>query len=222
MRKALPEVMGHWSKLLEGMEASPMEFYAAVEAAIERREIPEATTVRIEWPEGGVMGAKREYLRVQRHEHVMDICGAPFGRGFFVSWWLGREQSPYGLLALIALLATTVLLIWIFGEIFGTFAGFLLALLALPVLLWFFVRYLADQLPMWDDALAAMPVFGFIYRRWIRPFTYYRVDTAQMFRTAVDAAVQEVVDEMVEAQGLRALTAAERKPVMRGFLEPTG
>ena len=34
-----------------------------------------------------IASAKREYLRMQRGKYAFDICAAPFGNGFFVSWW---------------------------------------------------------------------------------------------------------------------------------------
>jgi len=45
----------------------------------------------VEFHEGGALSAKREYLRVLRREHIFDICAAPYGNGFFISWWLGEE-----------------------------------------------------------------------------------------------------------------------------------
>src|SRR5262249_55616929 len=86
---AFPDnVLGHWSTMVEGLQASPLEFYSAVEAAVFRRAIPGAAMERIEYKEGGIFSALRTYLRVQRHRDVFDVCGAPFGNGFFFSSWL--------------------------------------------------------------------------------------------------------------------------------------
>src|SRR3989344_80720 len=90
-------VMSHWSNLIENLQASPLEFYGLVECAIRNRNIPEASTSRVDWQEGGLLSAKREYLRVSRGKNIFDVCGAPFGNGFFVSWWLGEPRpSPVG------------------------------------------------------------------------------------------------------------------------------
>lgn len=83
-------IFSNWYQLLEGVQASPREFYASIESALSARKIPSAETSRIDWHEGGILSAKREYLRVTRKPHIFDICGAPFGTGFFVSWWLGE------------------------------------------------------------------------------------------------------------------------------------
>ncbi len=86
-------IISHWYQLIEGLQASPMEFYTAVERAVEQRQIPDARRSRVDWREGGLLSAKREYLRVARKQYIFDICGAPFGNGFFVSWWLGEPEG---------------------------------------------------------------------------------------------------------------------------------
>jgi len=73
---------------MEGMHGSPKQLYAAINAAVERREIPDCKVSRVLWREGGLFTAKRIYLRAKRGEDLVDICGAPFGNGFFASSWL--------------------------------------------------------------------------------------------------------------------------------------
>lgn len=86
-------VISHWNHLYEGMQFSSQDFYGRVEAAIKAREIPDARFSRIELSEGGLFSSRRSYLRIHRKEHYFDICGAPFGRAFFVSWWLCNPPS---------------------------------------------------------------------------------------------------------------------------------
>ena len=99
-RRSASLTISHWDKLLEDMELSVQTFYAAVEEALSRRQIPRARVFRVDWREGAPFSARREYLRVVRNEFVFDICGAPFGTGFFVSWWLG--ELPAGCLSLLS------------------------------------------------------------------------------------------------------------------------
>lgn len=83
------EVISRWSTLIEGFQASPQVFYQSVQNAIEKRQIPDAKIERIQMKEGGIFSAKREYLGVScKKDFYFAICGAPFGTGFFVSWWL--------------------------------------------------------------------------------------------------------------------------------------
>lgn len=90
--------LAHWSTMIEGLEASPRNFYDRVEQALEAKAVPDLSVSRVHWKEGGVLSAKREYLQVKRFGHVYHICGAPFGNGFFVSSWLGELQGCFGIL----------------------------------------------------------------------------------------------------------------------------
>lgn len=92
-RTAPAVIRSHWYQLVDGLQASPRDFYGTLERAVRERSVPDASFARIEYPEGGPFSPRREYLRVQRREHTFDICGAPFGRGFFFSWWLGELPS---------------------------------------------------------------------------------------------------------------------------------
>jgi hypothetical protein len=62
-----------------------------------------------------------------------------------------------------------------------------------------------------------MPLIGRIYEWIFAPTTYYSIDTALMFQEAVHNAVFEVVDCMTAAKGVRALSEAERKPILKKF-----
>ena len=64
-----------------------------------------------------------------------------------------------------------------------------------------------------------MPLVGTIYERVFAPETYYALDTALMFQEAVHNAVLEVIDGMISAKGLRALSEVERKPILKVFAQ---
>jgi hypothetical protein len=160
------EILSHWYHLTEGLQCSSKAFYTAVEQAIGRRQLPNVHICRISHSEGGVFSAQREYLRVQRFEHIFDICAAPFGpSSFFVSWWLG-------------------------------------------------------ELP--GCALAEFPFLGQILTRLFKPMTYYRLDTALMFQESVREAVLEILDNVIKAKGLRAISETDRKPIMAGLFSRGG
>jgi hypothetical protein len=161
------EVISHWNTLIENFNTSPQLFYQEVSTAIEKRQIPHARMDRIEWKEGHLLSAKREYLRVYcNKDFYFAVCGAPFGTGFFVSWWL--LQPPEGCLFTM---------------------------------------------------LSSFPLLSAIARALVKPWTYYRIDTAMMFQTATHTAVLEVIDKITSSQGVRGLTENERKPVMREFFQ---
>ena len=195
-RKASPAmVFSYWHHLLENVQASPLEFYKALEGALQKRQIPDVKHSRVSWPEGGYFSARREYLRVRRNDLTFDICAAPYGTGFFVSWWLGSLRRW-----LYLVVAVLLLMVPGYGWMIlpKTLARTPLAAI-LALLLW------------------AIPIFGWLFLwRMSRP-TYYKIDTALMFQDAVHSSVLEVVDGMTSAKGVRALSELERKPILRGF-----
>ena len=166
MAEKVAEILSHWYHLTEGLRGSSQAFYAAVRQAIERRRLPDVRLSRVDHRQGGILSAKREYLRVRRKEHIFDICAAPFGPGgFFVSWWLG----------------------------------------VMP-----------------DSLLAQLPIIGWIVSRFLKPITYYKLDTALMFQESVHAAVLEILDGATKAKGLRALSEMDRKPILTGLFSRGG
>lgn len=161
------EVISHWNTLIENFQTSPQQFYKAVTDAINKRQIPNAKIDKISFNESHLLSAKREYLRIFcKKDFYFAVCGAPFGTGFFVSWWL--LEPPDGCLV----------------SLFSPF-----------------------------------PVLSAIARTLVKPWTYYRIDTAMMFQTATHTAVLEVIDSITVAKGIKGLTETERKPVMREFFQ---
>src|SRR5262245_30165198 len=99
------EILSHWSHLIGDLHGqSSQAFYAALEKRIDLQEIAGVDVGHVWLATGAAFAGSREYLRVRRHEYVFDLCAAPFGKGFFVSWWLVREPGCLSHLAAIPLL----------------------------------------------------------------------------------------------------------------------
>lgn len=79
------EVIHYWHELVPNFQTSPQDFYAAVEKSLQERKVPGLDSERVDFAEGGLLSAKREYLRLTRERLVFDICAAPFGTSFFFS-----------------------------------------------------------------------------------------------------------------------------------------
>ncbi len=91
MARKPERVISHWYNYVEGFSTSAMDFYAAVEAAVNARELPGVTLSRVEFKESGILSAKREYLRIQREKVAFDLGAAPYGgSAYFFSWWLAE------------------------------------------------------------------------------------------------------------------------------------
>lgn len=102
-------VTSHWSTLIENLSESPQKFYELIESAVTQRQLPEVTMERTCMKEAGPFSAEREYFSVTRKTSSFDICAAPYGNAFFVSWW--QSYSP----TLLQRLALAVSLIPVIG-----------------------------------------------------------------------------------------------------------
>jgi hypothetical protein len=92
MAKKAGKILAHWEQMIESSSATPLEFYNLVLQATARR----AASVSVSYVtcrEGGVMSARRVYLRVRRKRLMFQIGAAPFGNSLVVSWWL-IEAAP--------------------------------------------------------------------------------------------------------------------------------
>ena len=222
-------VISQWSQLIEHFQGSSQEFYKGFERAVVERAIPQTQWTRVEHKEGGLASGKREYLRTHRGKHAFDICAAPFGTGFFVSWWFTEPPLRFGFLYTLAFIvgvgiaANFAVAIGfgigaaLSGLAFGTILGGCFGALGIPILLWLLGNALRHGAIRGDSTVLAMPIIGWIYEKIFAPPTFYSMDTAMMFQQAVHNAVLEVVDCMTADNGIRALTEAERKPIMKRF-----
>lgn len=199
---------GRWHTFVDGFSCSAVEFYAAVETAVRARQIPGLSTERFLAKEGGAFSANREYLRIERERTAFDLCAAPFGGGFFFSWWRYRLPPPHPFLAL-------------FGVFFAVLVGGAIAMaamrnsclsvFAMPVgmLAVLVALGLAARQGLFgaEEDIVALPILGWFYERSFNPQTMYRQDTAAMFEHLVGLVVREEINKLLTQQGLRVLGA---------------
>ena len=213
-----PNVLGHWSTLVENFQASPQQFYDSLKTALARRQMPDvAGSTTVEHREGGLGSTKRQYVRIARRELRVDVCGAPFGTGFFFSWWTVGPGGLRGVIYLAVLFAALVFGGWAVIHKFHALLGIPMIIVGLPLVLLALGALVRWRILGPEHAVLAMPFLGPLYGRIFLPETYFNLDTASMFQTAVHAAVLEVVDAMTKERGLRALSDEQRKPQMREF-----
>jgi hypothetical protein len=87
-----PTITDHKYQLFELTQLSTMDFYKNVEGILSELRIAELKWFRITHAEGGgILSARREYLRVMYKGLGYTICGSGFGTSFFISW---REDEP--------------------------------------------------------------------------------------------------------------------------------
>jgi hypothetical protein len=204
-KDSVGNVISHWSKLLEGFQYSPQEFYEQLQKAIEQREMPKASVSRVSHPEGGMGSGYREYFRLERAEHTVDVCAAPFGSGFFVSEWLSAPLKVNALAVVVMAICVAVLSASFTADASQKLVGLI------GDNLWVLRQTLVV-------AIAILGWVGIIQPLYYPPRpTFYRIDTGLMFQKAVHAAILEVIDEITSAKGVRGLTELERQPILREF-----
>lgn len=228
-----PELISHWYTLIVGLQTSSVQFYTALEGAIRDRRLPTVTACHVLWRESGPFSSSREYLRVVRGRVAFDVCAAPFGNDFFFSWRLAILPPKYGWLYLLILIAggligfhsfqnfnyaNSATFSWLAEWYWRTFhvppsplfsTG---AAIIIPLILLFLI-FVANG----EDAMLAIPIFGWIYEKLFAQETYYRIDTALMYQEEVRRAVTEVIDGVLNQKGLRALSDQEKEPRLQPF-----
>ena len=86
-------VISHWSHFFKTFALSSDSFYTELEKILASHEMPNSAINRTTHKEGGLLSASREYLRIKHGDIVFDVCAAPFGKDFFISWWLYESQG---------------------------------------------------------------------------------------------------------------------------------
>ena len=195
------------------------EFYALLEAALRRREVPEIEIEHAPFRESGLLSDQRDYLRLTRGTLRFDCCAAPFGTGFLFSYWLWFLPRPFTLFHFLGLLTTVGFLGSAMTREYGLVHGLEFLLAGLAILFVIVRSGIFRRQRSVEHFLQGLSVFGVIYELIFRPPTYFELDTAYAFNVTVRNSLIEVLDGLAQTHSLRALTEDERKPVMRDFYQ---
>jgi len=213
-KKSGTEVVEYWSELLENINVSPKEVYDQVEAAVKAREVPGLETSREFWHEGGAISAKREYLRFARERLVFEICAAPFGTDSFLSFRISVVPLVIDPLGIFLVFVALAILLAFFVALFGMLWGAIILILGLSLLIFALRAVIARGLADLDRAFMKMPLFGSLYEILLRPITYYRIDTMDMYSKAVQKSVSESFNSMFGEKGMTLMPSSIAKPVL--------
>jgi hypothetical protein len=187
--------------LIKDCSASPNEVYETVEESIAARAIPGLESSRVFWHEGGALSAKREYLQLARERLVFEIGAAPFGTGFFISFRSSMIPLTVDPLAIFLVLAASGILLILFIGLFGLLWGVILLVFSVCLLLFAIRTAIARGLADVDRVLMKTPLISPLYEFFLRPLTYYRLDTTAMYLQAVQDAVSEAFAKIFGEQG---------------------
>jgi hypothetical protein len=92
-------IHAHQYHHFEDFQLSSAEFYNTVKEIITERSFPDVKVSVVSLNAGGMLGHYRDYLEVTRGGMVFYICAAPFGKNFFISYWL--KDMPMGCLEVV-------------------------------------------------------------------------------------------------------------------------
>lgn len=185
---------------LRAFSSDTETFYQSVEDELKEQQFPELTTERIQFREGGLLSAHREYLRVHRELLVFDICSAEFGtawcfscRGAVIPRTLRLVELALSLLGLGSFAG-------LYFMLFGLYTGGIV--LGVTVLMLLLMLVTARSWNGLDDLLLQLPVVGSLYEAIFRAESYYRDDARRMYVSLVDPIVREKVREFAAAGGV--------------------
>ena len=212
------EVISHWHQSVEGLSTSTLEYYAAVEKALREKDVADLQIERVTASESGILSAKREYLRVRYGRLMFDICGAPFGKDFFFSWWLVKRTPGFAALWGCAALIGVPIIGLGFIASMGLFQGTLVALIVFAVGAAVVRATFADGWSAIEDSILVMPIIGFLYGKFVKPVTYYSEDTRLMFENTVHRVVLQVVSGILSLNKLPELSPENTKAQSRKAL----
>jgi len=82
------QVVSHWAQSFQNFNMPSDTFYSQCENYLTSLQMPNVSIKRTKEKEGGILSASREFLRIKKGNLVFDVCASPFGKSFFISWWL--------------------------------------------------------------------------------------------------------------------------------------
>jgi len=207
------EVLNHNLVISPGIDLQPLDFYAMIEQEIAAHKIPGLTISKIEHKEGGVLSAQRIYLRMIRERLAFDTCAAPFGTEYFFSSWTVYSPPRVKLWQLLAAVAFLGLVFALLLKPLGSILAAIAVLALIVAIAQMFRNVIALNIADVDAFLLKVPVLGPIYETWFRKDTYFRYDTRMVYLEIIPRLIQEVIEEITAAKGVKFVREYERAPI---------
>lgn len=91
--KKFAVVISRWQHIFDGVKFSSDEFYTSLNEIVASKEMPDVDIEIVHFDQASFYSPDRVYLRLRRDDSMFLVCAAPFGTGFFVSWWYGTPVN---------------------------------------------------------------------------------------------------------------------------------
>ena len=214
------DVLSHWYTPVPGFNMSTQEFYTKVEEELKAQQVPGLEISRVEFFEGGILSAKRQYLRLTRERLVFDVCAAPFGVNYFFSCRFAELPLQVRLSGIVLLFLPFALFSAFMSMNLGT-TGIVISILAFLVTIIILKNALSFGLVALDKMLSSHPTIGPVYEFLFRKDTYYRQDTRLMYLTVVEGVVKKLVEQETAVKGVTLLSQYEYAPILGEQYKPS-
>jgi hypothetical protein len=215
------DVIDHWYSLVPSFNTSTKEFYEAVEKELNDRKVPGLEMFHVDFAEGGLLSAKREYLRMTRERLVFDVCAAPFGTAYFFSCRFAEIPAVIQLWQLLVVLVGLLMIAGLIFKVAGIILGIGILIVGFIAAIYLLRNAVSLGLKDLDATLIKSPVVGPIYENWFRKETYYRQDTRLMYRDTVNDVVKAKVEEATGAKGIKLIKFNDYNPILGELYKPT-
>ncbi len=90
---ARKELTNHWNYLIQGLSYSTQDYYSKLETLLKEQGIENIQLKTKNINIGGVGSQKRLYLNIQWKEFTYEVCSAPFGNSYFISYWAFQKPN---------------------------------------------------------------------------------------------------------------------------------
>jgi hypothetical protein len=216
------DVLDHWYTLIDGFNMSGREIYSLVEDRLKELRVPGLEIHYVDFFEGGILSAKREYLRMSRERLVFDICAAPFGQAYFFSCHFVEIPAKVEAWRIIAALIAIYLLANVLIQAAGYILGFFFLLMGFGILVYLLRNAVSLGLRDLDAAFIKMPIWGPVYEAWFRKDdTYYRHDTRLLYLETINKVVKQRVEEVTGSQGIKLIRFNDSSKILGELYKPT-
>lgn len=86
------QILSHWTLLLD-MQFSTKEFFERLKQRLVDSDVKNISYSNLNLNESIIGLSKRTYLTINYKDYVFYVCGAPFGKHFFTSYWTHFKPS---------------------------------------------------------------------------------------------------------------------------------
>ncbi len=202
-----------WIAVVDDFSIPTEQFYNAIEQDLTSSAVPDLALSREIFAEGGILSAKRMYLRMRRERLVFDVCSAPFGKRWFFSCRFTEFLPVVYVWQLLLVLAVMAAAFYAYFSILGQAWGIAMFLLNVMALTVFLRNAVALELRRLDDFLLRLPVFGVIYEVFFRTQTYHREDSRALYIHVVEEIVKGQMHAFTGEKGINFVDVTDPVPV---------